>query len=128
MGERGVDLSGGQRQRLAIARTLLTDPPVLVLDDSTSSVDLATEHRIQQALAQLIKGRTTFVITHRLSTVRQAELILVMSRGEIIERGSHEELLAEGGLYRQMYELQLAPTVDEALAPGPGPATDGDRR
>ena len=109
VGERGVRLSGGQRQRLAIARTLLLDPPILILDDSTSSVDMATEYGIQQAMAEVVKGRTTFVIAHRLSTVRKADKILVLDGGEIAERGSHEELMERGGLYRRIYDLQLRP-------------------
>ncbi len=107
VGERGVTLSGGQRQRVAIARALLMDPRILILDDSTSSVDTQTEHLIQKALAYLMEGRTTFVIAHRLSTVRRADLILVMDRGQIVERGTNTELLAVGGLYREIYELQL---------------------
>ena len=109
VGERGVTLSGGQRQRLAIARTILLDPPVIILDDSTSSVDMATEHRLQEALDEAIKGRTTFVIAHRLSTVRRADLILVLDDGEIVERGTHDELLAQDGFYRRIYDLQLRP-------------------
>ena len=109
VGERGVTLSGGQRQRLAIARTILLDPPVIILDDSTSSVDMATEHRLQEALDEAIKGRTTFVIAHRLSTVRRADLILVLDDGEIVERGTHDELLARDGFYRRIYDLQLRP-------------------
>ena len=109
VGERGVTLSGGQRQRLAIARTLLLDPPALILDDSTSSVDMATEHRLQEALDEVTRGRTTFVIAHRLSTVRQADLILVLDDGEIVERGAHEELLERNGFYRGIYDLQLRP-------------------
>ena len=108
VGERGITLSGGQRQRVAIARALLMNPRILILDDSTSSVDTETEHLIQQALADLMVGRTTFVIAHRLSTVRRADLILVMERGRIVQRGTHAELLAQGGLYREIYELQLA--------------------
>ncbi len=107
VGERGVTLSGGQRQRIAIARALLMDPRILILDDSTSSVDMQTERLIQQALDNLMVGRTTFVIAHRLSTVRRADLILVMDGGRIVERGTHAELLAQGGLYREIYELQL---------------------
>ncbi len=107
IGERGVTLSGGQRQRVAIARALLMDPRILILDDSTSSVDTQTEQLIQQALDKLMEGRTTFVIAHRLSTVRRADLILVMDEGRIVQRGTHEQLLAEGGLYREVYELQL---------------------
>ncbi len=109
VGERGVTLSGGQRQRLAIARTLLLDPPALILDDSTSSVDMATEHRLQEALDEVTRGRTTFVIAHRLSTVRKADLILVLDDGEIVERGVHEELLERNGFYRSIYDLQLRP-------------------
>ncbi|MFZ6031347.1 MAG: ABC transporter ATP-binding protein [Chloroflexota bacterium] len=107
VGERGVTLSGGQRQRVAIARALLMNPRFLILDDSTSSVDTHTERLIQQALDTLMEGRTTFVIAHRLSTVRRADLILVMDGGRIVERGRHHELLAQGGLYREIYDLQL---------------------
>ena len=107
VGERGVTLSGGQRQRVAIARALLLDPRILILDDSTASVDTETEHRLQQALAHLMQGRTTFIIAQRLSTVRRADLILVLDGGRIAERGRHAELLARDGLYRQIYELQL---------------------
>jgi len=107
VGERGVTLSGGQRQRVAIARALLMDPRILILDDSTSSVDMQTEQLIQKALWQLMQGRTTFVIAHRLSTVRRADLILVMEYGQIVERGTHRELLEEDGLYREICDLQL---------------------
>ena len=107
VGERGVTLSGGQRQRVAIARALLMNPRILILDDSTSSVDTQTEHQIQQALDLLMEGRTTFVIAQRLSTVRRADLILVMDQGEIVQRGTNEELLAQEGLYRTIYDLQL---------------------
>jgi ATP-binding cassette subfamily B protein len=107
VGERGVTLSGGQRQRVAIARALLMDPRILILDDSTSSVDMQTERQIQQALTYLMQGRTTFVIAHRLSTVRRADLILVMENGRIVERGKHSELIQQQGLYREIYELQL---------------------
>ena len=109
VGERGITLSGGQQQRLGIARTLLVDPPILILDDSTSSVDVATEYWIQQALAAVFKGRTTFAIAHRLSTVRQADLILVLDRGEIVEQGKHEDLLARDGMYRRIHDMQLRP-------------------
>jgi len=108
VGERGVTLSGGQRQRLAIARALLMDPRILILDDSTSSVDTQTEQLIQQALDRLMEGRTTFVIAHRLATVRRADLILVMEDGRIVQRGRHTQLLAQGGLYREIYDLQLS--------------------
>ena len=107
VGERGVTLSGGQRQRVAIARALLLDPRILILDDSTSSVDTETERLIQMALDRLMEGRTTFVIAHRLSTVRRADLILVMKDGRIVERGTHAALLAQEGLYREIYDLQL---------------------
>lgn len=122
VGERGVTLSGGQRQRLAIARTLLLDPPVLILDDSTSSVDMATEHRLQEALDEVARGRTTFVIAHRLSTVRKADLILVLDNGEIVERGAHEDLLERNGLYRSIYDLQLRP---QDYAPDAAPVALG---
>ena len=107
VGERGVTLSGGQRQRVAIARALLMNPRILILDDSTSSVDTQTEKLIQAALDTLMEGRTTFVIAHRLSTVRRADMILVMDQGRIVERGTHEELLARGGLYKEIHDLQL---------------------
>ena len=108
VGERGITLSGGQRQRIAIARALLMDPRILILDDSTSSVDTQTERSIQEALDTLMSGRTTFVIAHRLATVRRADLILVMANGRIVQRGKHAELLAEGGLYKQIHDLQLS--------------------
>ncbi|HXF61043.1 MAG TPA: ABC transporter ATP-binding protein [Caldilineaceae bacterium] len=107
VGERGVTLSGGQKQRIAIARAILCNPRILVLDDSTSSVDTETEHLIQQALAVLMEGRTTFVIAQRLLTLKSADMILVLDKGRIIQRGTHEALLAEGGLYREIYDLQL---------------------
>ena len=107
VGERGVTLSGGQRQRIAIARALLMNPRILILDDSTSSVDTETEYLIQQALAELMKNRTTFVIAQRLSTVKRADQILVLDAGRIVQHGRHDELLAQGGLYKQIYDLQL---------------------
>jgi ATP-binding cassette subfamily B protein len=107
VGERGVTLSGGQKQRIAIARALLCDPRILILDDSTSSVDTETEHLIQQALAVLMQGRTTFVIAQRLLTLKSADQILVLDHGRIVQRGRHAELLTQGGLYRQIYDLQL---------------------
>ena len=107
VGERGANFSGGQKQRIAIARALLMDPRVLIFDDSTSSVDAATEFEIQQAMAALMRGRTTFVIAHRLRSLREADQILVLDQGRIVQRGKHEELLAEGGLYREIYELEL---------------------
>jgi ATP-binding cassette subfamily B protein len=107
VGERGVTLSGGQKQRVAIARALLYNPRILILDDSTSSVDTETEHLIQQALAELMQGRTTFVIAQRLLTLKNADCILVLNNGQIVERGQHNELLAFNGLYRKIYDLQL---------------------
>jgi ATP-binding cassette subfamily B protein len=107
VGERGVTLSGGQRQRVAIARALLMNPRILILDDSTSSVDMQTEQLIQKALWQLMEGRTTFVIAHRLSTVQRADLILVMENGSVIERGTHRQLINQEGLYREICNLQL---------------------
>ncbi len=107
VGERGITLSGGQRQRVAIARALLMDPRILILDDSLSSVDTQTEKLIQEALEVLMEGRTTFVIAHRLSTVRRADLIVVMDGGRIVQTGRHEQLLRESGMYREIYELQL---------------------
>jgi ATP-binding cassette subfamily B multidrug efflux pump len=108
VGEQGVTLSGGQRQRVAIARALLLNPRILILDDSTSSVDTQTEKAIQQALVNLMRGRTTFVIAHRVSTVHRADIILVMDDGRIVEKGTHSELIAQGGLYREIYQLQLS--------------------
>jgi ATP-binding cassette, subfamily B, multidrug efflux pump len=107
VGERGVTLSGGQKQRIAIARALLADPRILILDDSTSSVDTETEHIIQEALAELMKGRTTFIIAQRLLTLKHADCILVLQDGRIVERGTHEHLLTVDGLYRRIYDLQL---------------------
>jgi ATP-binding cassette subfamily B protein len=107
VGERGVTLSGGQKQRLAIARALLTDPRILILDDATSSVDSETEHRIQLALERVMQGRTTFVIAHRLSTVQRADLILVLEKGRIAARGQHAELLKSSPLYASICQQQL---------------------
>ena len=107
VGERGITLSGGQKQRISIARTLLLDPKILVFDDSTSSVDTETEYLIQQALAELMKGRTTFVIAQRLRTVKSADQILVLKDGRIVEHGRHEELITQDGPYRQIYDLEL---------------------
>ena len=115
VGERGSTLSGGQRQRLSIARSILTDPPVLILDDSTSSVDVQTERMIHQAMINVMKNRTTFVIAHRLSTVREADLIIVLKDGQIVEQGTHDGLLAEGGIYREIYDLQLQPQEEMLL-------------
>jgi subfamily B ATP-binding cassette protein MsbA len=108
VGERGIFLSGGQRQRLAIARAVLADAPVLILDEATSALDAESERLVQRALANLIRNRTTIVIAHRLSTVRRANKIVVMERGRILETGNHTELLARGGYYKHLYELQFA--------------------
>ena len=117
VGERGVFLSGGQRQRLAIARSLLVDAPLLILDEATSALDAESELFVQRAIANLVRNRTTIVIAHRLSTVRRADTIVVMEAGRIIETGSHEELLARGGQYRKLYELQFADEEKEASVP-----------
>ena len=108
IGEDGGGLSQGQKQLICIARAMLTNPEVLILDEATSSIDTLTEQRVQQAFAEMMKGRTSFVVAHRLSTVREADLILVMRDGRVIERGRHEELLAQNGFYRELYESQLA--------------------
>jgi subfamily B ATP-binding cassette protein MsbA len=118
IGERGIFLSGGQRQRLAIARAVLIDAPVLVLDEATSALDAESEQLVQRAIANLIRDRTTIVIAHRLSTVRRADLIVVMERGQIIEQGTHAELLARGGQYQRLYELQFADEEEELSVVG----------
>jgi len=118
VGERGVRLSGGQRQRVAIARAILADPKILILDEATSSLDSESEALIQDGLKALRKGRTTFVIAHRLSTIQSADQILVLEGGEIVERGTHEELLARAGRYRQLYDKQYRFERDRFINPG----------
>jgi len=114
VGEKGVTLSGGQKQRLAIARAILKNPRLLILDDSTSAVDVETEAEIRQALGKLMLGRTTFIIAHRIQSVMMADLILVLDKGEIVQMGTHEELLNQpDGMYRRIYELQTR--LDEEL-------------
>ena len=125
VGERGVTLSGGQKQRIAIARALLLEPRILILDDSTSSVDMATESQIQQALNHLMRGRTSFVIAQRISTVVNADQILVLERGEIVARGTHAELMEESAVYAEIYNSQLvgeAPAGQGTLSPTAAPA------
>ena len=125
VGERGTTLSGGQRQRLSIARTILIDPPILILDDSTSSVDVETERQIHRAMIEVMKGRTTFVIAHRLSTVREADQILVLDKGVIAEQGTHHELIKTGGIYQSIYELQLRPQEEVLLEAAVPAMVDG---
>jgi subfamily B ATP-binding cassette protein MsbA len=115
IGESGVLLSGGQRQRLAIARALFKDPPILILDEATSALDTESERLVQGALEHLMQGRTTLVIAHRLSTIRSADKIVVLDKGEIVESGPHDELLARRGVYRKLYDLQFA---DDAVPTG----------
>jgi ABC-type multidrug transport system fused ATPase/permease subunit len=118
VGERGIKLSGGQRQRIAIARAILADPRILILDEATSSLDSESEAQIQDGLRSLRRGRTTFVIAHRLSTIVTADQILVLEAGEIVERGTHRELLALGGRYRQLYDRQYNVEMDRFINPG----------
>ena len=108
IGEEGSNLSLGQRQLLCIARAMLTDPGVLILDEATSSIDTLTEIRVQKAFAKMMKGRTSFVVAHRLSTIKESDVILVMKDGNIIEQGSHQELMARGGFYYNLYNAQFA--------------------
>ena len=116
MGERGVKLSGGQRQRIAIARAVLRDPSILVLDEATSAVDTATEHRIQRSLDRLSEDRTTLAIAHRLSTVTDADRILVVEDGRVVEQGTHEDLVDADGLYAALWAAQAGGEVSGRLA------------
>ena len=125
LGERGTRLSGGQRQRLAIARALLTDPPILILDEATSALDTESERLVQEAIDRLLAGRTVFVIAHRLSTVVHADQILVLERGEIVERGTHAELLAMRGVYHRLHAAQLRRDDDERHGDIAGPIVAG---
>ena len=115
VGERGVKLSVGEKQRVSIARALLKNAPILILDEATASVDTQTEKLIQEALERLMAGRTSFVIAHRLSTIRRADQILVLRHGEIVERGSHEELLAADGLYARLARIQNTTFIEESF-------------
>ena len=107
IGERGVKLSGGQKQRLSIARVFLKDPPILILDEATSALDNTTEIYIQQSLDELCRGRTTLVVAHRLSTIKNADEIAVISNGRVTEQGTHDELMAKNGVYAELYRLQF---------------------
>jgi ABC-type multidrug transport system fused ATPase/permease subunit len=118
VGERGVKLSGGQRQRIAIARAILADPKILILDEATSSLDSESEQQIRDGLRALRAGRTTFVIAHRLSTIQSADHILVLEHGEIVERGRHADLLTRNGRYRQLYDTQYQIERDQFINPG----------
>jgi subfamily B ATP-binding cassette protein MsbA len=120
LGERGTRLSGGQRQRLAIARALLSDPPILILDEATSALDTESERLVQEAIDRLLRGRTVFVIAHRLSTIARADQILVLDRGEIVEQGSHTELLARRGAYYRLYSLQFGDADEASMVPSAG--------
>ena len=118
VGERGVQLSGGERQRVAIARAFLTDPKILILDDSSSAIDSETEEKIQEAIFKILRGRTTFIITHRLSQIRWADLILVMNQGEIVNQGSHEYLLKNSEEYQKIFIKRFDKTINELLGDG----------
>jgi ATP-binding cassette, subfamily B, bacterial len=122
VGERGVTLSGGQKQRLAIARTLLKDPRILILDDATSSVDTETDATIREALERLMLGRTTFIIAHRIQSVMNADLILVLDKGRIVQQGKHDELLEQPGIYRQIFDVQeqIEDELEEEIAAAVG--------
>src|ERR1019366_1952689 len=116
LGERGVTLSGGQRQRIAIARAVIRDTPILVLDEPTSGLDAASEEAVIEALDRLMKNRTTVLIAHHLGTIRHADIIFVVNNSELVEQGSHEELLAKAGVYAEMYKIQTSKSADDAVA------------
>jgi len=130
VGEKGVTLSGGQKQRVAIARTLLKDPRILILDDATSSVDTETEGEIRQALRHLMQGRSTFIIAHRIQSVMNADLILVLDQGAIVQRGTHDELMAQEGIYRQIYDVQarIEDELEKEIGISQVPEDFGERR
>ena len=113
IGENGASLSGGQKQRLAIARAVLKNPAILILDEATSALDTVSEYWVQDALDKLMEGKTTIIIAHRLSTVRNADQIIVLDTGKIVQRGTHEELMEQPGTYRDLYETQSKMTVEQ---------------
>ncbi len=128
VGERGARLSGGQRQRLSLARAILRDAPILLLDEPTSALDTESEALVQEALDRLMAGRTTVVVAHRLSTIVHADRVLVLDDGRIVEAGTHQELLARGGLYEELYRRQFEPAGESSDAPAGAPtAQEGDR-